>query len=84
MIHVKEDGAAGDLLMGKKFLGNGAFSGVAQAGKPLADTSGLMASDYKLSRWNCLRRDFVTFLPEREAVKNGIQITDRGLRSGFP
>jgi hypothetical protein len=45
MIAVKEDGAARELLMGKKFSGNGTFSGIAQAGKPQADTSGLMASD---------------------------------------
>ena len=33
MIAVKEDGPARGLLMGKKFPGNGALSGVAQAGK---------------------------------------------------
>jgi hypothetical protein len=38
--------------MGKKFLGNGAFSGIAQAGKPQAYSSGLMAGDYRPSRWN--------------------------------
>ena len=52
MIAVKEDGAVRVLLMGKKFLGNRAFSGVAEAGKSQADTSALMASDYKPSRWN--------------------------------
>jgi hypothetical protein len=52
MIAVKEDCAVGELLMGKKLSGNGAFSGVAEAGKPQTDPSGLMASDYRPSRWN--------------------------------
>ena len=50
MIAVKEDGPAREPLMGQQLPDNGAFSSDAQAGKPQADTSGLMASDYKPSR----------------------------------
>ena len=59
--------------MGKQFLRNGAFSGIAEAGKPQADPSEFMESDYKPSRWNRLRYDVVTVLPQRGEEKNGIR-----------